>query len=236
MKISYLLLSFITFISFNTYAQNYKNAYDFKGIKLGITLSEFKQLPIPQSSKPFNTTDKVESVKIVCNDTEKNPLKITPISSLVTAGEFKYGGVNCEYGYDTISYPNTANPLTIYKQAEILVGDFSTFTNSFRFIKLSEDAEPILYKIQLTFTENGFKSVANGVKEKFGNAKSSNVVVQNKLGGVFNSTVLQWSNAISTIVLERFYTSVNTSGLVYFLNKENSLVTKATADSKKNLM
>lgn len=236
MKLNYLLVSLTTFFSINTYAQNYKSAYDFKGIKLGITLSEFKQLAIPQSSKPFNTTDKVEPVKVVCSDEEKNPLKITSISSLVTAGEYKYGAIACEYGYDTISYPNTANPLTIYKQADILVGDYSTYTNTFRFIKLTEDAEPILYKIQLTFSENGFKSVASGIKEKFGNAKSSNVVVQNKVGGVFNSTVLQWNNPISTIALERFYTSVNTSGLVYFLNKENAMVKKAEADSKKNSM
>lgn len=203
---------------------------------MGITLSEFKQLPNPQTSKPFNSTDKVEPIKVVCTDTEKNPLKITVYSSLVTAGEYKYGAVNCEYGYDTISYPNTANPLTIYNQAEILVGDYSTYGNSFRFIKLTEDAEPILYKIQLTFSENGFKSVANGIKEKFGNPKVSNIVVQNKIGGVFNSTVLEWSNISSAIVLERFFTSVNTSGLIYFLNKENSLVKKTNSESKKNSM
>lgn len=234
-KSLFAIFSLITFCNL-ALAQSKKEAFDFKGIRLGITLSEFKQLPPPQSSKPFNTTDKIEPVKVVCTDTEKNSLKITVYSTLINAGEYKYGGVNCEYGYDTISYPNTANPFTIYKQAELLMGDYSSYSNSFRFIKLSEDAEPILYKMQFTFSENGFKSVANGLKEKFGNAKTSNVAVQNKVGGVFNSTVMQWNNSVSTIQLERFFTTVNTSGLVYFLNKENSLVNKATAESKKNSM
>lgn len=235
MKLTTLTTLFLLVFSNVTLAQSKKEPFDFKGIRLGITQDEFMQLPVPATSEPINSIDTVMPAKPVCTNTESSTAKVSVYASLSNA-EKQLGIVNCEYSYTIITGANSPYPLIQHRIAEVLVGDYYSKSNTFSFIKSSSGDALVLYRINFTLHSKSFDSVDFGLRERFGKPKTTNQVVQNRVGGVFNNTIEQWDNPLSAIVLERYSYDLNTSGLVYFLKKENALVRKIETEAKKNSM
>jgi hypothetical protein len=198
----------------SAYAQNKNVPFDFKNIKLGTTISEFKTIPIPETSK-IGMGENSESF-LVCSDDSR-----ASIYSRTDAVEKKFDGINCEFGYTTQYSPKIKPD---YRRARVVVGKYTSDDYSFKFINGPKDTEPVLYEILFYIHTNAFPNVTSGLIDKFGKPKIKEEKVQNKLGASFSNLIMTWENSSSVITYEQRYTDLETSRLIYELKSHKKLI------------
>lgn len=218
-------LAVLLFINLNVYAQNKNAPYDFKGIRLGMPYSEYKELKIPEVSSFGMGTSKDSEPFLVCSDDSRASVFAMPDSV-----QKKYNGIGCNYGITTTYHPKVPPD---YKTARIIVAGYGADNYAFKFAQLQGDAEPVLYEIFFLIHKNAFASVSSGLMEKYGKPKVSQMQVQNKFGASFTNTILVWENSVSIITYEERYTDLETSGLRYELKSFKKIFAKERQELNK---
>lgn len=193
----------------------YTESYDFRGVKLGITLSEFRKLmPIPgrkQISKSGDYAD-FDILTICTGDSEAND-SLMKILVEPRKGTAESGGTTCLWAYQD---PNEF--ISRYKVADFSLGEYSSSNYGFNFVMKHGDIEPVLYSIEIVSAANDNSLVSSGLTKKFGNPSKESVnVVQNEMGAKFDSIFRIWENDSSKITLEQRSISVHQGILVYEL-------------------
>lgn len=224
MQISALLY----FYSCSALAQQNKNtAHDFKGIRLGITLDEFKAMPPPPIARGG-----IDKDFVACSNERISGAYIYPPGAV----ESSLGAVNCEYGRNEYTFQGS-NTIRYYK-SPIVIGSlgYNAMNTTFKFIKKPSDSEPKLYEMEFEFTRGNFESVADGLKDKFGTPRTETGTVQNRMGGTFSSKNLIWENSTSIVTLEEKGNELNKSRLTYELKSYQAFIRQSKANASKNSM
>ena len=166
--------------------------YDLRGIRLGLTLSEFRQAKFPDS-------DQYPNAKVECS---------TDSGANAVLGVFgpdsKIGVIKCDW-YDHNGLPISLNLANAYVN-----------TRAFYFASATAGTEARLYKIVFEHDPNYFSVFAAAYTQKFGPPKAkSNRPVQNRLGATFENWVYEWRNAESSIVIEQRSASADVMNITY---------------------
>lgn len=208
----------------------YPEPYDYRGIRLGMTLGEFKKAPsaakISQLTADFRYAD--FSIEPVCS----NDQRARDIFTLVPVrGTQDSGGTAC-----TWAYFKQSKYLSKWTVAELSVGGYLTHSYRFDFIQKPEDEEPRLYQIEIQVSSEAYAAIVLGLEEKFSKPTMvQNGVVQNAMGASFASTTSTWNNAQSRIELTQRHAKIDQGNLLYELKEyaafADSLVTKRLRES-----
>jgi hypothetical protein len=174
----------------------YSEPYDFQGIRLGITLSEFKATPPPV--RPLS-----EDYKVILN-----------------CSDAQGGTVDCAWRQRSIQY----DLLTYGSKAHIDVAGQHSKDHSFEFIAKPEDPEPRLFRITLKmessdmrYMNHRYQVLVDALEQRFGRPSEKSEVVQNAFGARFNNEIRSWGNTKSNVFVFRFADDLNTTELRYIL-------------------
>lgn len=132
--------------------------FDFRGIKLGITRSEFKAIAIPPVAK--NAGMKSEPIA-TCS---KDPQGRMKGSLYLKQGDTES---NCWWEYDTGAKKGKPS-WERYVQANVMVGDDEDKHYSFDFAALPEDPDHKLYRMTVHFPSRSWEGIVLALTEKFG--------------------------------------------------------------------
>lgn len=163
------------------------NAFDFKGIKLGMDVEELKQFPYPETGRG--------AADIVCTGARD---KYGEISDVAVYGDEKEIGVTrCKYKGDGFSsgYFSLAN------------SGYASYDYTLKLIRDPQDGVTRLYEIMLPTNADADAALAEALTDKFG--KPASVIedtVQNRLGATFPRVSRVWANSVSSV------TSISPSG------------------------
>lgn len=179
----------------------YKEVFDFRGIKLGMTVKEFKEAPIPSEAIPSppmqiaGLKEKTISVKAECTNDDGAADNVK-----LFVREKDLGVTECAWIVRESSYATTMRKSNLY------VAGVGTKDYRFRFIALPGE-EPRLFSIELDTRPDGHASLIEALVEKFGPPTSvEKGAAQNRLGAVFENDTIKWENSTGEIdVFQRTY-------------------------------
>lgn len=195
--------------------------HDFRGVKLGMTLAEFRNLPFPDE------IDKVHDSypDLICTgDRGDDQDALRGIG--VYGTDVTLGVIICRW----IVPPNHGKYRYSDENAVISVADYMTDNIAYEFIATPEAKEPRLFEISVGMSNQAFEAVLRGLTEKFGKPKAiKSGKVQNKIGNTFSNTTAFWSNGVSTISIEERSSKIDRMSILYrhtkllwFYDKEKS--------------
>lgn len=195
-------------------APAYVGIFDFKGIGLGMPLSEFKNMPAPKDTIPSlpqaspGLRQTVASVGVECSDAE------SPSSETFT-DDGKFGVTDCVWVVTKTDYGERKSI------SDLTIGGVSVQDYRFRFIKVGGDAEPRLFYIRINLHSQAFTNIAPLLSEKFGPPTATELgSVQNSYGAVFANETLRWENSTGSIIFVQRHNDVKSSVLIYSLARQ----------------
>lgn len=181
-----LFLSILLFPTF-AFGQNIDNQlYDFKGIRLGITLEEFRSLKHPDDKQS----------KIVCTGDE-NSSNIYDLK-VYEKTEQALGAIKCKWnGYsNNLAYDAMNGSLSAANTG------YAFYNYTFLFIKNDKNNKLELYKFKGTTNNNAIIGIINALSLKWGTPTINNSIVQNGFGASFDKQTAIWNNGKSIINIE----------------------------------
>ncbi len=165
-------------------------AYDFRGIKLGITLDEFKDQARSIMPKPFYDSFRKKTINSNIQCINQSPEIIS-----------------CSFWSDS------------GRKDGVTLGDTVSTSYGFEFSKQLSGEKYVLYKIWIWPKSWAYESIYAGLLQKFGKPKlikSENL--QSMGGAVFKNTISTWKNKYSKISLEKYYSDIENGSLEYSLS------------------
>lgn len=189
----------------NIYAleiDDFKTAYDFKGITLGITLEEFRARPHP---------DKMENSRILCVR-DKEVLSDLGKQFLFTLDEAEIAlqANQCIWVTESIFIKGRLEPSSL----SLANSGYASYKYHFTFIPDNADGKFRLYKIDAISNNAAFENVLNGISQKFGTPLISHNEIQNRFGAKFDQITALWENKSSKIIIENLYNDVKTMKII----------------------
>ena len=186
------------------------DAFDFRAAKLGMSLSDFKQLPFPDAQSYTSRTGNAPA--IIC--TGHPGLDSIEILLRSRGIEQSLGVVKCLWA---IQGELKFNRTTYYAPAPINVAGTPSQQILYYFVKRPEDPESRLFRISISGMDTDhFERVAQGLKERFGPpAQLREETVQNRMGAKFSNTIMWWRNAYSSIYLIERSGTIDKMALTY---------------------
>lgn len=210
--------------------------FDFKGVKLGISIDEFRKLPHPDAddkdahyaAKESAAVCTGEKVSISANYTIE-PTEVM----LYDRAEQAAGVVKCVW-------VNKSNDrMAKGKTAALSLADsgYAVYDYSFSFIPDPKDGVLRFYRFVGETNRNAFSAVISALSRKFGKSIITQDEVQNGLGNKFARTMASWRNESSEILVMDRFQKLNDMVIVVSDNKLSDVYRKAEAEqeaSKKN--
>lgn len=193
--------------------------FAFRGVPLGITVAEFKKAQFPDPKYPNS--------KVLCTgDVEfkrMRDLEAPPINPDLR----RIGVVGCAF------YSPTNSRGQFFRNAPDLanIGGYETFY-LFAPMDLKDEAHRgRLYLIRISPPSNRFKTVIDAFAERYGKpAMQAKPVIKNRLGAEFEDEIAVWENEQSSVMLQKYFTSI-TSSLVVFTHKSIAAAVDAASRS-----
>jgi hypothetical protein len=171
--------------------------YDFKGARLGMTMDEWRALPVPATAMPVESPP-----QIICSNEPANKDKIG-LHIYQSDDDEKIGVVECQY-FAKQQYLGL-------RSAYLKVGDGGSDDISYKFL------DGKLYSINIQSSDNLLSGILDGLSAKFGPPTSVvNDTTQNKAGATFPHTVKLWENPVAMIRLETPYTKIDNMDVTYY--------------------
>ena len=172
--------------------------FDFKGVKLGISLDEFRKMPHPDAEdKEAHYAAKGSSV--VCTG-EKVTLSggydIEPTEvTIYDRAEKAAGVIKCVW------VNQSDDRMARGKTAALSLADsrYAVYDYNFSFIPDPQDGVLKFYRFVGETNRNAFDAVVAALTNKFGKPAVSQDEVQNGIGNKFTRTMALWKNSISEI-------------------------------------
>ena len=161
--------------------------YDFRGISLGISQAELRQLPWPGEDEHVHficTGDRSASGRAYAYVEIEGPLA-------------EIGVTRCAYEAEQGSpyYPGTAG-------LNMGGGRYVSHDHAFWFIADPEDQIARLYAIDLPTNVDAAYNVLSALNDRFGEATTSETTtLQNGFGATFQGTIQVWRNSVSSITV-----------------------------------
>lgn len=178
--------------------------FDFKGVPLGISLTEFRAMPHPDGAK----------ARTICTGEKRQVTKTyssEPVDVMVfDTVEKSLGVVKCVWlheGGDSYLDGMTAG-------LKLAASQYATNDYSFRFLKDPEDGVMRLYQYEGQSNLAAFDDVVEALTGKWGAPKLTEGKVQNKIGNSFDQTTAIWSNPLSTILVQSRFTKIDNMGII----------------------
>jgi hypothetical protein len=190
-------------------------AYARRDFKLGISISDFRQMPHPDQKESPNAFP-------VCAG-DPNAMGYPYESDLEVAADWRTAGVTkCSYFYK--SGPS------VY-EAGIKMGDLNS-TTSFYFISGEGGSEPRLFMILSGGPSQTYAELTNIFATALGKpAKVTNEPFQTRAGAIFENEVTVWKNASSQVEIRRFGVTTMVLQVKHTLNSLASLFERRIAES-----
>jgi hypothetical protein len=195
-------------------------AYDLRGAKLGMTLSDFKALPYPDP-------DPDNKIRLICVNANQDSTT-HPLSFIFNSTDKELDITECRWaqknehsrfnGYAKMS-PD------VFFEANLIISNLHPQNVKYRFITPPDSSEPRLYKIVALISNKygGFDKVSEGLQSKYGKPSSvNNQQVQNKMGATFKNTIFEWKNAESNIAIDERGLDIDTMILFYIHDSLNN--------------
>jgi hypothetical protein len=196
-------------------AASAQTPYDLRGIRLGMTLSEFRVYPFPD-------TEKRAQNQVICTpDRDVRKGMLLGGSDLDPPPTFaKIGVIICRY------YTRMSSGL-IMSGFDFAGTGFKVVT--FLFSPEESGNQPRLFNITVRMPNALFESVVAAFTAKYGEATGSTAsTVQNRMGASFPQAKLDWSNKVSSISIERVAGDISTMAVNYFHNPLTADVNRRT--------
>ena len=97
----------------------------------------------------------------------------------------------------------------------------------FYFVKPESSEDYFLYKIISTSKQPIFNELLQAYQAAIPTeAKLENNLAQNALGATFENIIVSWENEVSTIRLDRYYSDLETLGIVLTLKQLDAIVSE----------
>ena len=172
--------------------------FDFKGVKLGISLDEFRKMPHPDAEdKDAHYAAKDSSV--VCTGEKiamsggysKEPIEVT----IYDPAEKAAGVVKCVWvnqSDDRMARGNTAG-------LSLADSGYAIYDYSFSFIVDPNDGVLRFFRLVGKTNRNAFTNVISALTNKFGKPDLSQDEVQNGIGNKFTRTMALWKSTVFEI-------------------------------------
>lgn len=184
--------------------------YDFRGARLGMTLSEFKSMPYPDP-KPSESADLPIPAPVCTGDPYLGSLEIL----------LQPRGTQASLGMVTCIWATRKSSATTsrvdYIPAAINVAGAQVSLVRYAFVKLNNEGELRLYRIGMSgFASARFERIFEGLRERFGPPSSvDQSMVQNRMGAQFPNTTATWRNDQSVILVVQRATAIDEMSLSY---------------------
>lgn len=184
--------------------------FDFRSAKLGMTLSEFRQLPFPDAQTFVSRTG--AAPEVVC--TGHPGLDATEIILRPRGVEQVLGVVKCVWA---VRGELKLNKSIYYARPMISVGGAQSQDVLYYFVRRPSDGELRLYRISVSSIDSDhFERLSRGLTDRFGPpAKTEHEVVQNRMGAKFPNTTMLWRNSQSVIYAAQRASTIDKMALAY---------------------
>lgn len=179
--------------------------YDFKGARLGMSLAEWRAMPIiaqnPLASMPLSSI-RMGEVRAICAG---DPGVDSSTMSYRSSAEAKANVLICGY-----VFPETIGSSTMWMPASIPIGELSASGVEYKFM------DGRLYEISITGNAGLLGEVMSGLQAKWGNPTTIiSDTTQNKAGATFPHTVKTWVNSVAIIRLETPFSRIDDLNVSY---------------------
>lgn len=182
--------------------------FDFRGIKLGITRSEFKLYKNPPVL-PADT--KAWSLVATCSNDPQSRKSDSPYY------DKRPSQSDCWWEYD--SRRKGGEIWRRYTRAKIMVGSDGGDDYRFKFAAMPGDIDHKLYAIELNMPSKDWKQVVDAIAEKFGQPHLDRVSYTMDSGADVVSDVFVWERKESSIRVVKNVALYNVSSISYSLKK-----------------
>ena len=186
--------------------QRTSNAFDLRGIQLGISLAEFKALPYPDQkpnvpARAFCTGDPVPErsyIRMDVYDTDK-----------------AIGIIKCNHFDFKKSYAESTIP-PAWREATLRVATIETYM-TYEFIPdATPQRTPRLFRISVRSNVRYWDTFWRGFTAKYGPPeKKIDGTVQNRMGAVFDDVTVTWRNAESSITMFKRVGRIDATSIIY---------------------
>ncbi len=182
--------------------------YDFRGAKLGMTLSEFKAMPFPDPDSRTLGSYANEATLVCTGDQVSHGYDPVAVGREDAAA----GAITCAW----MLPPNQAHYRHSWERAYIEVGEYSSLDVDYRFAPLAPGEPPLLRQVAITLSTKAFGKIVEGLRGRFGEpADTVNGEVKNGLGNTFSSSTVQWKNPVSSLTVIERVGKIDQMGMVY---------------------
>jgi hypothetical protein len=180
-------------------AQAADQPFAFRGISLGITKDEFRQIPYPDARPK-------DGSRVFCSK-ERGDLVGLDVSNR----ESRAGIIRCGFFY---KIGGTFMP------GRISVGKVDRVSEPLFVFHRNAEQEPFqLYLIMIKVPAESFAELLEAYEQRFGHPITlKQEEVQNKFGNVFKNRIATWKNSVSTIQLSERTSQVDQGEVMYFHN------------------
>jgi len=214
LKIPLVALVFVTLasVSHSTAAE----PYDLRGIRLGMSLNEFRAIPFPDAHETnYN-------IKVICtNDPEARLMFDLWVSS---DDESLAGVVYCNFfGFRTLY----AGVPPEWEEERLNVATIGSYM-MFKFVPSPDTlGDYNLYLITARTNVDNWDKYWRGYTGKYGPPKiTSDEPIQNNAGATFDNITAIWDNGESTITLIKRFDRIDNTYAIYSHTKLSSLIDK----------
>lgn len=182
--------------------------FDFKGVKLGISIDEFRKMPHPDADDKDAHYAAKESA-VVCTG-EK--VSISANYTIEPTEVMLYDRAEQAAGVVKCVWVNKSNDrMAKGKTAALSLADsgYAVYDYSFSFIPDPKEGVLRFYRFVGETNRNAFGAVEGALAHKFGKPIITQDEVQNGLGNRFTRTMVIWRNSVSEIFVTDRSSEVN---------------------------
>jgi hypothetical protein len=192
-------------------SSTYREPYDFRGIRLGFTVSEFKAAPL--LDQDWQDRRAPEFVKCGPDADSRDNAQL--------------GVVKCEWMADQKKYYGSAALQT--------GGTYVLRSHSLYFIAKPGDPEPRLFRMLFDTNALAYEEIVGSLTAKFGKPRVVDPsIVQNRMGASFNSESRMWSNSVSSVTAFERSERIDSMALLYELEDYAKFFDEAQAKQRAN--
>jgi hypothetical protein len=218
------LLCGIGFLAGVASAYGADKPYDFKGLQLGMSQSDFRKARYPD---PRDTKGRVLCTK----DKEGDAIALAALAiSPAPSDDEAISGVRKCIFFGSIWKGSPESQLGLSMGGS----NYVSYRHAFLFVPDPQDHVPKLYRIVLPTNIGAMKDVVDALTDKFGGpTDTSTGLVQNHLGAKFTQRTYTWTNSLSQIFIEGPWSKIDDMVVTYRLLSLDTFVNDQVQARKK---
>ncbi len=187
--------------------------FDFRGISLGMSLTDFKQARFEISSYQPGEREEKSASFAVCSDSSDKDDIYWPSHTTSMASS---GGITCVFAFS----PRGDYRFKKIKQAQITIGGHECDSYWFDFIALPGDPEPRLFRMVFLPSSLAHDLIVESLTAKFGKPSEVNYeTLQVGFNAEPENPIHIWKSKVATIETQKLFGSSDHGIMIYELTK-----------------